>query len=71
MRYCRNAQPRFFHKKLLQTVQSTHPFFGIDRTRAKRACDLADAQPEHFLYIVRSRSLAEGIGADPVIAIGG
>ena len=38
---------------------------------AERACDLPDAEPEHFLYIVRSRSLGEGIGADPVIAVGG
>ena len=38
---------------------------------AERACDLSNAEPEQFPYIVRSRSLAEGVGADPVIAVGG
>ena len=26
-------------------------------------------EPEHFFYIVRGRSLAEGIGTDPMIAV--
>jgi hypothetical protein len=39
--------------------------------RAKRARDLPESKPEHCFYIVRSRSLTEGIGTDPMIAVGG
>jgi hypothetical protein len=69
VRYCRYAQPGFLDEKLLQDVKGAHPFFRIDGMRAKRPGDLPDPQPEHFFYIVRGRSLAEGIGTDPMIAV--
>src|ERR1700751_3170164 len=66
----RYAQPGFLDKKLLQGVKRTHPFFGIDGMRAEWSGDLPDSQSEHFFYIVRGRSLAKGIGTNPMIAVG-
>src|ERR1700737_1143782 len=67
--YCRYAQAGFLDEKLLQGFRGAPPSFRIDGMCAKWPGDLPDPEPKHFFYIVRGRSLAEGIGTDPMIAV--